>query len=83
MEISGPKLLYLVLLITVLGIINYSQFSFHSVTAVLTPVQTEQIIYVNESIQNTVNTSTHITKTPTLYKMHTHTHTHTHVKKQI
>ena len=31
-------------------------------------------IYINETIQNTVNTSTHITKTPTHYKAHTHTH---------
>jgi len=33
-------------------------------------------------IQNTVNTSTHITKTPTHYKPPT-THTHTHVTKQV
>ena len=37
-----------------------------------------------QTIQNTVNTSTHITKTPTHYKIHAythphiHTHTHTH-----
>ena len=34
-------------------------------------------IYINETvhtIQNTVNTSTHVTKTPTLYKTHTCTH---------
>ena len=33
-----------------------------------------------QTVQNTVNTSTHITKTPTLYKNPppTHTHTHTH-----
>jgi len=28
-------------------------------------------------MQNTVNTSTHVTKTPTHYKTHTYTHTHT------
>jgi hypothetical protein len=32
-------------------------------------------------IQKTVNTSTHITKTPTHYK--THIHTHPHVTKQV
>jgi len=31
----------------------------------------ENKIYINETIQNTVNTSTHIVKTPTYY---THTH---------
>jgi hypothetical protein len=54
--------------------------SSHSVAVFLTPVQTKQIrvIYINETIQKTkykqhktVNTSTHIIKTPT----HTHTHT--------
>ena len=50
---------------------------------VLTLVQTKQIIYINETIQktvqtiqNTVNTSTHITKTPTHNKIHTYTHPH-------
>jgi len=56
-----------------------------------TLVQTKQIrkIYINETIQkntvqtiqNTINTSTHITKTPTRYK--THTYTHLHIKKQV
>ena len=52
---------------------------------VLTLVQTKQIIYINESIQNTVqtiqntvNTSTHITKTPT----HNKTNTYTHLRMQ-
>ena len=40
-----------------------------------------------KQLKNTVNTSTHITKTPTLYKTHTythtHTHTHTHITKQV
>jgi hypothetical protein len=30
-----------------------------------------------QTTQNTVNTSTHITKTPSHYKSHTYTHTHT------
>ena len=34
-----------------------------------------------QKIQNTVNTSTHITKTPTYYK--THTYTHPLVTKQV
>ena len=34
-----------------------------------------------QTIENTVNTSTHITKTPTHYK--THTYTHPHVTKQV
>jgi len=38
-----------------------------------------------QTIQNTANISTHITKTLTQYKTHTHTHTHTHphVAKQV
>ena len=41
-------------------------------------------MYINETvqtIQNTVNTSTHITKTPTHYK--THTYTHPHITKLV
>jgi hypothetical protein len=34
-----------------------------------------------QTIQNTVNTSTHISKTPTHYK--THTYTHPHITKQV
>ena len=65
--------------------------SCHSVAVVLTLVQTKQIrINIHkrnntkdtvQTIQNTVNTSTHITKTPTLYK--THTYTHPHITKQV
>ena len=61
--------------------------SCHSVAVVLTLVNTKQIrinILVHkrnntkraQTIQNTVNTSTHITKTPTHYKTHTYTHPH-------
>ena len=55
--------------------------SIHSVAVVFTLVQTKQIrINIHKRndtkavqiIQNTVNTSTHITKTPTHYKTHTH-----------
>jgi len=58
------------------------------VPAVLTPVQTKQIrINIHkrnntktvQTTQNTVNTSTHITKTLTHYKTPTRTHTHTHI----
>jgi len=61
------------------------------VALVLTLVQTKQIIinvhkgnntkYTVQIIQNTVNTSIHITKTPTHYK--THTFTHPHITKQV
>jgi len=34
-----------------------------------------------QTIQNTVNTSTHITKAPTHYK--THTHAHSRITKQV
>ena len=63
---------------------------FHPVAVVLTLVQTKQIINVHkrnntkntvQSIQNTVNTSTHIIKTPT--HIHTHTYTHPHITKQV
>jgi len=54
----------------------YMQLSCHSEGVVLTLVQTKQIrIYINETthktvqtIKNTINTSTHITKAPTHYK---------------
>jgi hypothetical protein len=60
------------------------------VAVVLTLVQTKQIrINIQkgnnkktvQTIQNTVNTSTYITKTPKHYK--THTYTHPHIKKQV
>jgi hypothetical protein len=60
------------------------------VAVVLTLVQTKQIINIHkrnntkntvQTIQSTVNTSTHITKTPTQYK--THTYTHPHITKQV
>jgi len=62
------------------------------VAVVLTLVQTKQIrINVRKrnytkknsvkTIQNTVNTSTYITKSPTQYK--THTYTHPHITKQV
>jgi len=61
------------------------------VAAVLTLVQTKQVrINIHkqnntkntvQTIQNTVNTGTHITKTPTHYK--THTYTHPHITKQV
>ena len=41
----------------------------------------KQYKYTVQTIQNTVNTSTHITKTSTHYK--THTYTHPHITKQI
>jgi len=47
------------------------------VAVVLTLVQTKQIrinVHKGYNTQNTVNTSTHITKTPTHYKTHKHTH---------
>ena len=60
----------------------------YSVAVVLTLVQTKQVrINVHKTIQkhsttiqNTVNTSIHVIKTPTHYK--THIHTHPHVTKQ-
>jgi len=71
------------------------QLSCNSVAVVVTLVQTKQIrINIHkrnstkntvQTIQNTVNTSTHITKTPTHYKTptYTHTHTHPHITKQV
>jgi hypothetical protein len=65
------------------------QLSFHSVAVVLTLVQTKQVRITihklnttNNSvqiIQNTVNTSTHVNKTPTIPKP-PHTHSPTHYK---
>ena len=66
------------------------QWSFHPVAVVITPVQTKQIeINIHkrnntrntvQAIQNTVNRSTHITKTPTQLSKHPHIHTPTHYK---
>jgi len=63
------------------------QFSCHSVAAVLTLEQTKQIrINIHKrnntkaqykQYKNTVNTSTHTTKTPS------HTYTHLHIRKQF
>jgi Tfp pilus assembly protein PilP len=60
--------------------------SCHSVTVILTLVQTKQIrINIHQrnntkntvqTIQNTVNTSIHITKTHKHYKAHTYSHPH-------
>jgi hypothetical protein len=90
------ELLLLLLLLLVLLLLLLTAIDFcHSVAVVLTVVQTEQIrINIHkrnntktvQTIQNTVNTSTHITKTHTHYKTHTYTqphiskptHTHTH-----
>ena len=65
--------------------------SCQSVTVVLTLVQTKQIrLNIHkwndtkntvQTIQNTVNTSMRITKTPTHYK--THRYTHPHITKQV
>ena len=60
MYIKGFIIIIIIIIITYL-----LQLSFHSVAVVLTLVQTKQIIYINETIQNAVNTSTRITKTPT------------------
>jgi hypothetical protein len=60
------------------------------VAVVLTLVQTKQIrIYIHKQNNtktqykpyNTVNTSAHITKTPTYYK--THIYIHPHITKQV
>jgi len=65
--------------------------TFHSVSVVLTLVQIKQIRInirkqknsknVVPTIQNTVNRSIYITKTPTHYK--THTYTDEHISKQV
>jgi capsular polysaccharide biosynthesis protein len=84
---------YLFTLLTYL-LTHLLQLNFHSVTAVLTPVQTKQTrINIHkrnnkktvQTIQNTVNTSTRITKTPTQLSEHPHitnpAHTHPHITK--
>ena len=79
------------------------QFNFHLVAIVLTLVLTKQVrINIHkhnnkkntvQTIQNTVNASTHITKTPTQLSKHqritksthekSHTYTHPHITKPI
>ena len=46
---------------------------------------TKQYKNTVQTIQKTVNTSTHITKTHTHFTKpkHTHTHTHTHITNQV
>ena len=63
------------------------QLSFHSVTVVLTLITnknkftyTQQYKNTVQTIQHTVNTSTHITKTPKQLSKHPHIHTPTHYK---
>jgi uncharacterized protein (UPF0333 family) len=77
---QAQGLLLLIIIIIIIIIITYLfiyllQLSCHSVAVVLTPVQTKQIRINTHKrnntkktvhiIQNTVNTSTHITETPT------------------
>jgi hypothetical protein len=69
------------------------QLSCHSVAIVLTLVQTRQIrINIHkrkhnkntvQTIQNTVITSKHITKTPTQFSKTPPSHTHAHITKQM
>jgi len=58
------------------------QLTCHSVAVVLALVQKKHERNNTKNtvptIQNTINTSTHITKTPKHYTTHTYTHTHTH-----
>jgi len=50
------------------------QLSFLSVAVVLTLVTNKNKYTLRKQYKNTVNTSTHITKTPTYDKTHTYTH---------
>ena len=63
------------------------QSSFHSVAIVLTLVTNKNKYTEKKQYKNTVNTSTHITKTPTQLSKHPHitkpTHTHTHAHTYI
>jgi len=58
------------------------QLSFHSVAVVLTPVTNKNKYTQTKQYKNTVNISTHITRTPTQLSKHPHItkplHTHTH-----
>ena len=58
------------------------QLSLHSVAVALTPVTNNYQYTQKKQYKNTVNISTHITKTPTQLSKHPHitkhTHTHTH-----
>ena len=87
---TGWPLVHWVLLLLLLLL----QLNFHSVAVVLTQVQTKQIrtnIHKRNNtktrykqIQNTVNTSTHITKTPTQLSKHPPPPLpHTHPKRNI
>ena len=71
-ERNSTLLLLLLLLLLLILLLLLFQLSCHSVAVVLTPVQTKQV-RINthkQTIQNTVNTSTHITKTPTQISQH-------------
>jgi hypothetical protein len=50
--------------------------NFHSVAVVLTLVTNKNKYAETKQYKNTVNTSTHITRTPTHYKTHTYVHPH-------
>jgi hypothetical protein len=63
--------------IIIIIIIIIILFSCHPVAVVLTEYSKKEIrinIHKHETVQNTVNTSTHTTKTTTHYKLHTYTH---------
>jgi hypothetical protein len=72
------------IIIIIIIIIIYCKLSFHSVAVVLTLVTNKNKYAETKQYKNTINTSTHIIKTPTQLSEHPHitkhTHTHTHYK---
>jgi hypothetical protein len=44
---------------------------------------TEQHKNSVQTIQNTVNTSTHVTKTPAILSKHSHIHSYPHITEQV
>ena len=91
-----PHALYFhCIIIIIIIIIIFTAIEFHSVAVVFTLVQTKQIrIHIHKrdnTIQNTINTSTHYQNTHTLQSPHihtpthykTHTYTHPHITKKF
>jgi len=86
-------IIIIIIIARLLTLLYSRQLSCQSVAVVITLVQTKRKrINIHkrnntkntvQTIQNTVNTSAHVTKTLTHYKTHTYTRAHSHITKQV
>jgi hypothetical protein len=70
-----------IIIIIIIIIITAIEFSLGAISPYTSRDKTNKNKYALTITKNTVNTSTHITKTPTHYKIHTYTHQY--ITKQV